>query len=215
MLAGGGLLAARSGVAQSSSVLGLRAVALATLFWALDNTWTRPLADFDTGRVVFGKASIGAGLSAAMAAMLGETWPGARAALGLFGCDALGFGLSLRLYLRAQRELGAARTGSVFALAPFVGAALAFALGDRESALLVVAAGGLFGFAVWLHATEAHEHRHHHEPLDHEHANRHDDGHHTHTHEPPFLGEHSHFHRHEALERAHVHASGLHHRHHE
>ena len=39
--------------------------------------------------------------------------------------------MSVRVYLLAQRAFGAARTGSVFAFAPFIGAALAVMLGDR------------------------------------------------------------------------------------
>ena len=48
-----------------------------------------------------------------------EALPDPRAALALLGIGAVGYGLSLRLYLLAQRELGSARTGSVFAVGPF------------------------------------------------------------------------------------------------
>jgi drug/metabolite transporter (DMT)-like permease len=62
-------------------------------------------------------------------------WPFSRR----FVCTA--YGLSLRFYLLAQRNFGAARTASVFSLAPFIGAVLAALLGDRSSGpLLVVAA---------------------------------------------------------------------------
>ena len=40
--------------------------------------------------------------------------------------------MSLRLYLLVLRAFGAARTGSVFAFAPVIGALLAIALGDRS-----------------------------------------------------------------------------------
>jgi drug/metabolite transporter (DMT)-like permease len=213
MVAGGALLGVRAGPGGASSGLGLAAIVVASFAWALDNALTRPLADFDPRAVVFGKALVGATLSAASALALREAWPELPAALGLLACGATGFGLSLRLYLRAQRSLGAARTGSLFALAPFVGAAVAFGLGDRESAVLVVGAGALFGAAVYLHASEAHRHQHRHASLEHEHAHRHDDGHHAHVHDPPVPGEHSHVHRHEAAEHEHPHGADLHHRH--
>ena len=213
LVAGGGLLAARGGAAASASALGLAAILAAALGWALDNTLTRPLADFDPRAVVFGKALGGAALSATIALALRDAWPRPTATAGLLACGALGYGVSLRLYLRAQRTLGAGRTGSVFALAPFVGAALAFALGDRDGALLVIAAGLCFGVAVFLHLTEAHHHRHRHAPLEHEHGHAHDDLHHLHVHDPPVVGEHSHAHRHERDEHAHAHGSDLHHRH--
>jgi drug/metabolite transporter (DMT)-like permease len=213
MVAGCVLLGARGGGGGRSSGLGLLAIAGAALTWALDSTLTRPLADFDPSAVVFGKAVAGAVLSAAIAWVLREPWPAGIACAALVACGAVGYGLSLRLYLRAQRALGAARTASLFALAPFVGAMLAYGLGDRDGALLVVVAGMLFAFAVYLHATEAHHHRHRHEPVDHEHAHRHDDGHHDHVHVPPVQGEHSHAHRHESREHDHPHGADLHHRH--
>lgn len=213
MVAGGALLAFRTSTAGAASTLGMAAILAASFAWALDNTLTRPLADFDPRTVVFGKALLGAGLSGAIALALGERWPSLDNGLGLLACGAAGYGVSLRLYLGAQRILGAARTGSLFAVAPFVGAALAFALGDRENVLLVAFASVLFGIAVYLHVTEAHAHRHRHEGLDHEHAHRHDDAHHAHSHDPPVHGEHSHPHRHEPIEHEHEHGSDLHHRH--
>jgi drug/metabolite transporter (DMT)-like permease len=220
MLMGGALLALRgagdlSG-AGARSWLGLVAIAAATLGWALDNTLTRPLADLDPRAVVFWKALAGATMSALAALVARDRWPAPLAAAALLGCGAAGYGLSLRLYLRAQRVLGAARTGSLFAFGPFVGAALAFALGDRLGGGLVAAAAACFLVAVWLHATEKHGHWHQHLPLEHEHAHRHDDGHHTHVHEPSTSGQsgaHSHVHRHEATAHEHPHGVDAHHRH--
>lgn len=212
MIAGGFLLALR--LHQGSwSPLGMAAVGAATLGWALDNTLTRPLADLEPRAVVFWKATLGALLSTALALVLTDAWPGPTAALLLLACGASGYGLSLQLYLRAQRTLGAARTGSLFALAPFVGAALAFALGDRSGATLVLLAAALFATAVYLHVSEQHGHVHVHEPMEHEHSHSHDDGHHTHTHEPPVKGTHSHPHRHERMQHEHSHGSDVHHRH--
>jgi drug/metabolite transporter (DMT)-like permease len=213
MLAGGAVLALRGGAGGGFGGLGLLAVAGATLAWALDNTLTRPLADYDPGAVVFWKALLGAALSSSIALFAHDAWPGPGALLALLACGITGFGLSLRFYLRAQRRLGAARTGSLFATAPFVGALVAFLLGDRGSGPLIAASAALFGTAVYLHVTESHGHRHTHHALDHEHAHSHDDGHHLHTHDPPVSGSHSHRHSHEPQDHVHAHGSDLHHRH--
>jgi drug/metabolite transporter (DMT)-like permease len=213
MVLGGAILALRGNTGGASSALGLLAVSGATLGWALDNTLTRPLADFDPRAVVFYKALLGAALSSLLAVVLHDAWPAPAALLGLLACGATGFGLSLRLYLQAQRRLGAARTGSLFATAPFVGALVAVGLGDRGGAGFILAAAALFGAAVYLHLTEGHRHRHRHGSLAHEHPHSHDDGHHLHDHEPPVKGEHSHPHRHDPLEHEHPHGSDLHHRH--
>ncbi len=213
MVAGGAVVALRTQQSGASSAIGIAAIIAATFAWAADNTLTRPLSDYDPRSVVFGKATMGALLSLLLALVARDVWPSSAAALGLVACGASGYGLSLRLYLRAQRTLGAARTGSVFAFAPFAGVALAFAIGDRANVALVILATVLFAVAVYLHATEPHGHPHRHEPLEHDHAHRHDDGHHTHVHDVPVRGQHSHMHLHESLEHAHAHADDVHHRH--
>lgn len=213
MVAAGGVLALRHHGGGTSSFWGLTALVVATLSWGVDNTLTRPLSDFDPRAVVFWKATVGAALSGAVAVVLHDDWPAPLALLALLACGASGYGLSLRLYLRAQRTLGAARTGSLFALAPFLGAMVAFVLGDRGGAELVALASVLFGGAAYLHVTEQHHHRHRHEALDHEHAHTHDDQHHNHRHDPPVVGSHTHWHHHEPLEHDHSHGSDLHHRH--
>lgn len=214
MVAGGALLALRGASAVGgATLLGLVSVAAATLGWALDNTLTRPLADLDPRAVVFWKALVGAAMSAATALATRDPWPSAASTAALLACGAVGYGLSLRLYLRAQRILGAGRTGSLFAFGPFVGAVLAFALGDRSGGAFVGAAAACFLAAVWLHATEQHDHRHRHGPTQHEHAHEHDDGHHGHRHTTPVTGPHSHMHEHEPTEHGHPHGADVHHRH--
>lgn len=212
MIVGGALLALRAAPGQSTG-LGLFGLTLATLGWALDNTLTRPLSHLDPRAVVFWKSSFGVLLSLGGALAFRDAWPNAASTLALLACGATGYGLSLRFYLRAQRSLGAARAGSLFALAPFVGASIAFALGDRAGLPQIAAAALLFGVAVYLHLTEGHGHFHRHEAEEHEHAHRHDDGHHSHSHDPPVDGAHSHSHRHETVSHEHPHGSDLHHRH--
>jgi hypothetical protein len=151
-------------------------------------------------------------LATSAAFALGESWPASSACAGLVAVGATGYGLSLRLYLRAQRELGAGRTGSVFASAPFWGAALAWALGEHAGAFTLVAAA-LMIVGLVLHLTEHHSHAHVHEPLEHEHPHSHDDGHHDHTHDPMPAGEHTHPHRHGRLVHDHPHVPDLHHEH--
>ncbi len=214
LLAGGMVLVLDQGRAGGAQLWGLLAVLLATAAWGVDNTLSRALAERDPGQVVMAKAGLGATATAAMAAGLGEPLPSLAAALALFAIGASGYGLSLRLYLLAQRAFGAARTGSVFAFAPFIGAAFAVALGDRSVSGVMALGGGLMLAGVVLHLAESHGHEHAHEALEHEHAHRHDDGHHEHVHEPMPVGEHSHRHRHPPLQHAHGHVPDALHLHH-
>lgn len=213
MVAGGALLTLDSSSSGGFGILGVLAVAGATAAWATDNTLTRPLAERDPFQVILVKGALGASVTAVAALARAESLPSGVHIAALVASGATGYGASLYLYLLAQRRIGAGRTGSVFALAPFIGAALAWALGDRHAGSLAIAAVGLFALGVYLHLSEKHGHRHVHETIDHEHMHRHDDGHHTHTHDPPFVGEHSHPHHHERVEHEHEHAPDVHHSH--
>jgi drug/metabolite transporter (DMT)-like permease len=213
LIATGGALLVVDRRALDGDVLGLAAVGLATLGWALDNALARPLADRDPGAVVLAKSLVGAAFSVSLALATQGAPPAVPSGLAIAACGAVGFGMSLRLYLMAQRRLGAARTASVFALAPFVGALVALAMGEPLTPTLVAAAA-LMGVGIWLHATEHHEHPHQHAPMTHEHAHAHDDGHHDHVHDPMPAGQHSHEHTHDTRTHAHAHAEDLHHRHH-
>jgi len=213
LLAGGMVLVLDQGRAGGAQLWGLLAVLLATAAWGVDNTLSRALAERDPGQVVMVKALLGASATALLAVALGEPLPSAGAALALFAIGATGYGLSLRFYLLAQRAFGAARTGSVFAFAPFIGAALAVALGDRSVSGLMALGSVLMLTGVVLHLAESHGHEHAHEELAHEHAHRHDDGHHGHWHEPMPVGLHSHAHRHEPVQHVHAHVPDAHHAH--
>ena len=213
LLAGGMVLVLDQGRAGGAQLWGLLAVLLATAAWGVDNTLSRSLAERDSGQVVMVKALLGASATALLAVALGEPLPSAGAALALFAIGATGYGLSLRFYLLAQRAFGAARTGSVFAFAPFIGAALAVALGDRSVSGLMALGSVLMLTGVVLHLAESHGHEHAHEELAHEHAHRHDDGHHGHRHEPMPVGLHSHAHRHEPVQHVHAHVPDAHHAH--
>jgi drug/metabolite transporter (DMT)-like permease len=213
LLAGGMVLVVDQGRSGEAQLMGLLAVLLATAAWGVDNTLSRALAERDPGQVVLAKALLGSTATALLALAFGEPLPSVGAALALLAVGATGYGLSLRFYLLAQRAFGAARTGSVFAFAPFIGAALAVALGDRSASGLMALGSVLMLAGVVLHLAESHGHEHEHEALEHEHAHRHDDGHHDHVHDPMPADEHSHPHRHEPTRHAHAHVPDLHHQH--
>ena len=213
LLAGGALLVLDQGRSGGGQVLGLLAVLVATLAWGVDNTLSRALAERDPSQVVMVKAAIGAGVTLLLAWAAGESLPDAGRAMALLLVGASGYGLSLRLYLLAQRAFGAARTGSVFAFAPFIGAALAVALGERSPGALMVVGSALMLAGVVLHLGESHGHEHGHDAIEHEHAHRHDDGHHDHAHDAMPAGAHSHAHVHRALRHAHPHVPDAHHVH--
>jgi drug/metabolite transporter (DMT)-like permease len=211
MMAAGGAALALDTSGNTSGLIGACAVIGATLAWALDNTLTAPMSDREPFDVVAVKAGIGAAVTAAIALATGDPWPAHVVVLLATGATA--YGLSLALYILAQRRIGAARTGSVFALAPFIGALVAWLAGERAIGVYALASIPLFGIGVWLHLTEQHRHAHHHPAEDHDHVHRHDDGHHDHSHDPPVTGEHAHPHHHHAADHTHAHVHDAHHAH--
>jgi drug/metabolite transporter (DMT)-like permease len=213
MFAGGAVTVAGASSVGSFGLLGALAVIAAVLSWALDNVLTRPFAELDPAAVVRVKALCGVGLTGAAAALAGEPHAAWGSVVGLLACGATGYGASLRLYLLAQRRIGAGRTGSVFAVAPFVGALAALALGERPAGWTTVAAAAFFLAGVALHLTERHGHGHRHVEQEHDHAHSHDDGHHHHQHGEPPVGPHAHPHRHESQVHQHPHGPDAHHRH--
>jgi drug/metabolite transporter (DMT)-like permease len=213
LFAGGVLLILDRAASGDVQMLGIVAVLGATAAWGIDNTLSRALAERDPGQLVMAKAATGAIVTGLIAIVVGEPLPTLAACTALLAIGASGYGLSLRLYLLAQRAFGAARTGSVFAFAPFIGASVAVALGDRSLTWGVAAAGLLMLAGVAFHLFETHEHEHQHEALEHEHSHTHDDGHHDHTHADAPDGPHSHPHRHAPLRHAHRHVPDVHHAH--
>jgi drug/metabolite transporter (DMT)-like permease len=210
---GGMVLVLDRAEAGTSQMLGLLAVMLATAAWSIDNTLSRTVAERDPGQVVMIKGALGAIATTLLAFVFGEPLPGVWAASALLAVGATGYGLSLRFYLLAQRAFGAARTGSVFAFAPFIGAMFAFLLGERSGSGWMLAGAVLMVLGIVLHLAEIHSHQHEHEALQHEHAHNHEDGHHTHHHDPMPVGTHSHLHRHEPMGHAHPHVPDEHHAH--
>jgi drug/metabolite transporter (DMT)-like permease len=193
--------------------LGPLAVAGACLAWGIDNNLTQRLSLRDPLAVVALKGLGAAPISFAIASASGAAWPPARALLPALLIGAVCYGGSLVCYVRASRALGAARTGMLFAAAPFVGALLAWPLDGEAPTLRLLAAAALLLAGVALLLTERHAHRHRHDALAHEHLHTHDE-HHQHAHRGDEGPEpHSHAHQHEPLEHAHPHASDAHHRH--
>jgi drug/metabolite transporter (DMT)-like permease len=215
LIVGGGALLAFEPGALQGGYLGALAVAAACFAWAIDNNLTRKVSSADPAAIAAIKGIVAGAVNLSIAAMIGAAWPGATKAAAAASVGLLGYGISLVLFVVALRELGAARTGAYFSVAPFVGVAVALLALGEVPGLLFWPAAALMLAGVWLHITEHHEHEHVHEPMEHDHSHVHD-AHHRHAHEFAWDGEepHAHPHRHSKLAHRHPHYPDLHHRHH-
>lgn len=216
------VLIGMAAVATAGGLLGwtgdvdLRAGALfaagACVAWALDNTTTASLDAFSPPQITFAKGAVAGSVNL----LIGLSIDGGLTALAVAGAllvGALGYGASITLWISGAREVGAARGQLIFAIAPFVGAALSWViLGDAVSGRALIAIA-LAAAGMSLVLRSGHEHVHVHEPVTHEHEHSHDDGHHDHSHPDGFTGRHSHRHDHATVEHRHTHVPDLHHRH--
>ena len=212
-IAAGGVVLSWEQIPRANSVAGPLLIGVACLAWALDNNLTRRVSGGDAVAIATLKGVVAGAVNLGLALALGAYLPapGAIALAGLVGL--LGYGISLVLFIMALRDLGTARTGAYFSVAPFFGAGLALVLlGEQAGAAFWVAAS-LMALGVWLHLTERHRHEHAHEPMTHVHEHEHDE-HHQHQHDFQWDGRepHSYTHRHAPQTHRHPHYPDLHHR---
>jgi drug/metabolite transporter (DMT)-like permease len=189
----------------------------ACLAWALDNNLTRKVSLHDASWIACAKGLVAGSVNLLLALLLGNAMPALPALGGAMLVGLLAYGVSLVLFVVGLRELGTARTGAYFSLAPFFGAALGLATGEPLTWQLAVAAA-LMGLGLWLHLTEHHAHPHVHEAMDHSHPHSHDLHHqHDHPDQPGLVlapGEvHTHAHHHTPLHHSHPHYPDAHHQH--
>jgi drug/metabolite transporter (DMT)-like permease len=213
IVAGGVLLSWPTSLTRAG-VAGPVLISAACLGWAVDNNLTQKVSAVDPVQIAGAKGLIAGTVNLVLGLMLGAGVPHGPQALEAMVVGLLGYGVSLVFYVRAMRDLGTARTGAYFALAPFVGAAVGLILFREPVTWYFLIAAALMGLGLWLHLSERHEHQHLHEAMVHTHLHRHD-GHHQHPHAPgdPPGEPHSHPHRHQRMVHAHPHYPDIHHRH--
>jgi drug/metabolite transporter (DMT)-like permease len=212
IVAGAAVLSAQQGVSGAALVPSL-AVVGACLAWGVDNNLTRKVAEVDATWLAAVKGVVAGPVNLVLALLLGARWPSPTVTAVALVIGFFCYGVSLVLFIVALRYLGTARAGAYYSVAPFFGAVLAVALGDRLTWQLAVA-GALIAGGVWLHLAERHEHPHTHQALSHEHWHTHDE-HHQHAHPVPVAPgtRHRHPHEHEVLTHTHPHYPDSHHRH--
>jgi drug/metabolite transporter (DMT)-like permease len=212
IIAGAAILS-RPGEASLAGSLPMLAICGACLAWGIDNNLTRKVSLADATWVAAVKGLAAGLVNLVIALSFGAVMPRISYVFGAMAIGLLAYGVSLTLFVIALRQLGTARTGAYFSVAPFLGALIATMFGEPLTPSLL-AAGVLMGIGVWLHLTERHEHRHTHNAMDHEHDHIHD-AHHQHEHDPPVpIGtRHKHRHRHEEMTHSHAHFPDVHHRH--
>lgn len=175
-------------------------VLLAAACWGLENNCTRKISEKSTYEIVALKELFSGTGSLLIALSIGELLPKLKYIIPAMALGFVAYGLSIFLYTRAQRNLGAAKTSAYYAVAPFVGSVLAFVVnGERLTGLYFAALiFMIIGSALVVYDTmvKHHSHKHAHEIVHthggithlhvivHEHGHNHfgDTDRHSHTH---------------------------------
>jgi drug/metabolite transporter (DMT)-like permease len=189
-------------------------VVAACVLWGLDNNLSRHISGKNPVSIAAVKGLVAGAFSLAVTLARGTALPDLRTSGLAMALGFASYGVSIALFIYAMRGLGAARTGALFATAPFIGAAVSFAIfRERLNLQFLIALPVMVAGAVLL-LGEHHAHRHVHDRLEHEHRHRHDDRHHGHAHKPGSEAiEHAHRHVHSPAEHEHPHLPDEHHRH--
>src|SRR5574344_490042 len=115
-------------------------VLCACICWGLENNCTRCISQKDPMEIVIIKG-FGSGLGALLIALsVGEDFPRWQYVPVVMILGFVAYGMSIFFYTYAQRTIGAAKTSTFYAIAPFVGMLLSFVLLSEPLTLIFVIA---------------------------------------------------------------------------
>jgi drug/metabolite transporter (DMT)-like permease len=203
----GGVILA--GTAEAGIAVGAVLVAATCVCWGIDNAITASLDSYTPSQITLAKGVVAGSVNLALGLVL-DGAPVARFVVVALAIGALGYGVSITMWITGARLVGATRGQVIFALAPFIGALLAWPInGDRPTSTTVVAfTVSLVGVLVVAKSRHGHVHRH--EPLEHAHPIDPSDPHHNTGAIVVLAGL---THRHLPVRHEHEHLPDIHHRH--
>lgn len=172
--------------------------------WGLENNCTRMLSSKSSVQITTIKGTFSGLGSLGIALVIGEKIPGILWILAVLLLGFVAYGLSINFYVKAQKDLGAAKTSAYYSIAPFLGVAFGILLLNERPGIqfyvgliiMVIATVLMVKDTIVLQHTHEHTHVHTHEHchgnLVHTHVHAHV---HTHTHihgEDESIHDHSH-----------------------
>ncbi|MBP3567944.1 MAG: DMT family transporter [Lachnospiraceae bacterium] len=115
-------------------------VLAASVCWGMENNCTNKISHKSAVEIVVIKGCFSGLGSLVVALILGEQLPGLKWMVLVLLLGFVAYGLSINFYIRAQNQLGAAKTSAFYSVAPFLGVAFSMALlGERPGLQFYVA----------------------------------------------------------------------------
>ena len=170
--------------------------------WGLENNCTRMLSSKSSIQITTIKGTFSGLGSLVIALVIGEQIPSILRIGAVLLLGFVAYGLSINFYIKAQKELGAAKTSAYYSIAPFLGVAFGILLLNERPGIQFYVGLTIMMIATILMVKDTiglqHTHEHSHV---HTHAHRHGDLVHIHAHAHC----HTHTHIHEGEESIHDH----------
>ena len=129
-------------------------VLFACIFWGIENNCTRRLSSKDPLKIVLLKGIFSGGTSFLIALFLGEKAENILSIIAVLILGFFAYGMSIFVYVYAQRILGAARTSAYYAVAPFIGTALSLFIFRELPGKQYFYALLLMIFGAWLSSSD-------------------------------------------------------------
>lgn len=180
-------------------------VLAAACCWGLENNCTRMLSRCSSVQITTIKGIFSGLGSLIVAFCAGESLPGLRWIPAILLLGFVAYGLSINFYIKAQKELGAAKTSAWYSIAPFLGVVFGIVLlGERPDGRFLLGLG-LMVLATLLMVFDTISLQHTHEHA-HTHCHEHRHGDQLHTHEHTHIHAHTHVHGADEATHDHQHA---------
>jgi Permeases of the drug/metabolite transporter (DMT) superfamily len=138
----------------------------AAVCWGFENNCTKMISSKSTYEIVILKGMCSGLGSLCIALIIGEKIPALPVVAIALALGFVAYGLSIFMYIRAQSEIGAAKTSAFYALAPFIGALVSFLLLHEALSqqyllgLLIMILGSAFAIVDTLKYRHSHIHSH-------------------------------------------------------
>ena len=130
-------------------------VLAACVCWGFENNCTRMISSKDPVHITVIKGMFSGLGSLVIAAALGELVFDPVLVVSALCLGFVSYGLSITCYIRAQRDLGAARVSAYYAIAPFIGVTLSLLMFREMPGTVFIAALAVMVAGTWLIARDS------------------------------------------------------------
>lgn len=168
-------------------------VLAASCCWGLENNCTRMLSSKSSVQITTIKGFFSGLGSLIIALVIGEKIPEIKWIMAVLLLGFVAYGLSINFYIKAQKDLGAAKTSAYYSIAPFLGVFFGILLLNEQPGVQFYIGLVIMIIATILMIKDTIELQHTHEHV-HVHTHEHRHGDLVHTHEHEHIHSHTHIH---------------------